>query len=105
MVLHQQKYVKEMLKRFKMASSNSASSPVEPNLIQEKHEDEDKVNVTFFKQIVESLRYVCNNIPNIGFSVGMVTRYMDEARVTQMKAARRILRFLKGSLSCGIPFP
>lgn len=87
-----------------MLDSNSASSPIEPNLKLEKHGDEDKVGVTLFKQIVGSLRYACNNWPNIGFSVGLVSRYMYEPKVSHMKAARRILRYLKGSLSCGIIF-
>lgn len=49
MVLHQRKKVKEILKRFQMDDSTSASSPVEPNLKLEKHGKEDKVDVTLFK--------------------------------------------------------
>ena len=37
MVLHQRKYVKEILKRFRMDDSNPASSPVEPNVKLEKN--------------------------------------------------------------------
>ena len=91
MVLHQRKYVKEILKRFIMNDSNPASSPVEPNVKLEKNGDEDKVDVTLFKQIVGSLRYLCNSRPDIGFAVGLVSRYMSEPRVSHMKAARRIL--------------
>ena len=78
MVLHQKKYVNEILKRFRMDDSNPASSPVEPNLKLEKHGEEDKVDVTLFKQIVGSLRYMCNSRPDIGFAVGLVSRYMSE---------------------------
>lgn len=67
-MLHQIKYVKEIFKRFKIDDLNSASSPVEPNMKLEKNGEEDKVGVTLFKQIVGSLRYMCNNIPDIGFT-------------------------------------
>ena len=45
MVLHQRKYVKEILKRFKMDDLNPASSLVEPNVKLEKNEEEDKVDI------------------------------------------------------------
>ena len=76
MVLHQRKYVKEILKRFRMDDSNPASSPVEPNVKLEKNGEEDKVDATLFKQIVGSMRYVCNSLPDTGFTVGLVRRYM-----------------------------
>src|SRR4051812_23482341 len=104
-VLDQRKYVKEILKRFKMDGlKNPASSPVEPNLKLEKNREEDKVDVTLFKQIVGSLRYMCNSRPNKGFTVRLVRKYMSEPRVSHMKTARRILRYLKGSIEYGIIF-
>src|ERR1044072_2315196 len=95
MTLHQRKYVKEILKRFRMDNSNLASSPVEPNVKLEKNEEEEKVDVTLFKQIMGSLRYLYNSRPDIGFAVGLVSKYMSEPRVSHMKVARRILRYLK----------
>ena len=50
--------------------------------------EKDKVNTTLFKQIVGSLRYVCNNRPDIGFLVGLVSKYTDKSKVSHMKAAR-----------------
>lgn len=104
MVLYQRKYVKKVLKRFIMLDWNLAVSPIEANLKLEKNGHEDKVDATLFKQIVGSLRYVCNNMSVIGFYVCLVRRYMDDPRVSHMKAARRIMRYLKGTLNCGILF-
>ncbi|XP_058757406.1 secreted RxLR effector protein 161-like [Vicia villosa] len=104
MVLYQRKYVKEILKRFRMDNSNLTSSLVKKNLKLEKHGEEDKVDVTLFKKIVGYLRYMCKSRPDIGFAVGVVSRYMSEPRVSHMKAARRILRYLKGSIEYGILF-
>lgn len=100
MVLYQRKYAREVLKRFRMLDSNPAATPIEVNLKLEKNGDNDKVDVTLFKQIIGSLRHVCNNRPDIGFSVGLVSKYMDEPIVSHTKATRRILRCLKGTLNC-----
>lgn len=88
-----------------MVDSNLTSSPVEPNLKLKKHENEDKVDVTLFKQIVGSLRCVWKSRLDIGFSVGLVRRIMDESKVSHMKTVRRILRYLKWSINRGILFP
>lgn len=96
MVLYQRKYVKEILKRFKMEDLNHASSLVESNMKLEKHGEEDKVDATLFKKIVGSMRYVCISRPDICFSIGLVSRYMDGPKVSHVKVARRTLRCLKG---------
>ena len=49
MMLYKRKYVKEVLKRFRMDDPTLPSLLVEPNLHLEKHGEEDKVGVTFFK--------------------------------------------------------
>lgn len=88
-----------------MDDLNPVLSPVKPNLKLEKHGEEEKVDATLFKLIVGSLRYLCNSIPDIRFSIGLVSRYMDVPKVLHMKVARRIPRYLEGSINCGILFP
>lgn len=105
MMLHQRKYVKEILKRFRIDDSTPTSSPIETNLKLEKHGEEDKVDVTLFKQIVRYLRYMCNSRPDIGFLVELASRYISEPKVPHMKASRRIPRYLKGLINYGIMFP
>jgi len=48
-ILHQRKYVREVLKRFRMLESNPAASPIEENLKLEKGGKEEKVDATSFK--------------------------------------------------------
>lgn len=75
-----------------------AFSSVEPNLKLEKNGEENKVYANLFKQIDGSLSYVCNNRPDIGFLVWLVSKYMSEPKVSHMKVARRILRHMKVNL-------
>ena len=62
------------------------------------HDNEEKVNLTLFKSLVGSLRYLTYTRPYILFGVGLVSHYMEAATMTHLKIAKRILRYLKGTL-------
>ena len=49
-----------------------------------------------------SLRYLTCTRPNILFSIGLISCYMENPSETHMKAAKRILRYLKGTLEYGM---
>jgi len=72
LVKHQQKYIGELLERFQMIDCNSASNPSKTNAKFDECSNEEKVEPTEFKQIVGSLRYLCNNRPNICFTVSVM---------------------------------
>jgi len=55
----------ELLDKFEMKSCNSVSNPSETNSKLDECIDEERVDSTMFRQIVGSLRYLCNNRPNI----------------------------------------
>ncbi|PNY18017.1 copia-type polyprotein [Trifolium pratense] len=105
LMLHQKKYAGEILKRFKMTDCTHAITPMEANLKLEKNQNEEAVDPTMFKQIVGCLRYLCNSRPDICFVVGLVSRFMEEPRKSHMNAARRVLRYIAGTLEFGILFP
>lgn len=104
-VLHQRKYTGDVLKRFNMQSCNPASTPVELNVKLQKNSEEKSVDGTLFKQIVGSLRYLCNSRPDIAFGVGLISRFMDDPKVAHMVAAKRVLRYLRGTADYGLLFP
>ncbi|KAK2439768.1 hypothetical protein QL285_011252 [Trifolium repens] len=67
--------------------------------------DGEDVYATTFKQLVGSLRYLCNTIPDICYAVGMVSRFMSKPKWSHYQAAVRILRYIKGTLKHGVLFP
>ena len=71
----------------------------------DKCENEATVYGTVFRQIVGSLRYICHTRPELAFSVGMISKFMSDPRHSHMVAAKRILRYLRGTLNMGILFP
>lgn len=104
-VLHQKKYANDVLKRFNMMNCNPANTPVETKLKLEKGGNEKAIDPTLYKQMVGSLRYLCNSRPDISYGVGLISRFMDDPRQSHLVAAKRIMRYLKGTLDYGILFP
>ncbi|XP_017417647.1 secreted RxLR effector protein 161-like [Vigna angularis] len=105
LILHQRKYVKELLERFNMFVCNPARSPIEVNLKLMNDKNETDSEETLFKQIVGSLRFLCNSRPYLSYSVGLISRFMRKPRRTHMLAAKRVLRYVKGPADFGILFP
>lgn len=88
-----------------MSGCNSARSPIEMNLKLTNDENEAKAEETMFKQIVGSLRLLCNSRPDLSFSVGLISRFMGKPKKTHMLATKRVLRYVKGTADFGILFP
>lgn len=78
---------------------------MEANLKLGSCEQETKVDSTMFRQLVGCLRFLCHSRPEISFGVRLVNRYMKSPRQSHLVAAKRILRYLKGTLNHGVLFP
>ena len=68
-----------------------------------KHEEGNKVDPILYKNIVGSLHYLTCIKPDILYAIGVVSRYMENPTTTiHLKAAKRILRYLKGTIDFGL---
>ncbi|KAG6466231.1 hypothetical protein ZIOFF_075949 [Zingiber officinale] len=95
-------YAREILKKFKMDNSKSINTPVECGVKLSKYDEEEKVDLTFFKSLVGSLRYLTCTRPDILYVAGLVSRYMEDPTTTHLKIAKRILRYIKGTIDFGL---
>ncbi|XP_019259248.1 PREDICTED: uncharacterized protein LOC109237396 [Nicotiana attenuata] len=100
--ISQGEYAKEILKKFEMENCNPVSTPVECEAKIFKHGDGDRVNPIFFKSLIGSLRYLSCTRPDILFGVGLLSRFMETPTISHLKVAKRILRYIKGTLDYGI---
>ncbi|XP_050895891.1 uncharacterized protein LOC127102580 [Lathyrus oleraceus] len=57
------------------------------------------------KQLVGSLRYLCNTRPDIYYAVGMMSIFVSKLKWSHYQDAVRILRYIKGTLKYGVLFP
>ncbi|XP_070035648.1 uncharacterized mitochondrial protein AtMg00810-like [Nicotiana tomentosiformis] len=87
-MISQQKYIKELLKRFEMESSKIIDTPITTATLLDMDEPGSPVNETMYRGIIGSLLYLTTSRPDIVFS-----------------AAQRILRYLKGMQDLILYYP
>jgi len=100
----QDRYAEEVLKKFKMTSCNPVSTPMEPGTKLSKYVDGDRVDASKYRSLIGSLKYLTNTRPDLMLSVGIASRYMEEPRYTHWKALKRILRYMRGTMSLGLMY-
>lgn len=85
-----------------MEESNSVQNPMVPGFKIHKDEDGVKVNSSVYKQLVGSMMYLITTRPDVMYSVSLISRYMSNPIELHLMAAKRILRYLQGTISYGI---
>ena len=100
----QKKYALEILKKFGMAESHEVSSPIVPGSKLCKDEAGVAIDESYYKQIVGSLMYLTSTRPDLVYSVSLISRYMANPTEIHLQAAKRILRYLKGTFDYGIMY-
>jgi hypothetical protein len=98
----QGKYAKEILERFNMDKSNSVCSPIVTGTKLSKNDKSDEVDSTQFKQMVGSLMYLTATRPDLMFAVNLIARFMEHPIETHLMAAKRIMRYIRGTIDLGI---
>ena len=63
-----------------------------------------KVDSTLYRQLVGSLLYLTHSRPDLSFGVGRVSRYMQTPHESHWKAAKIILRYIRGTIQFGIHY-
>ncbi|KAK2993342.1 hypothetical protein RJ640_002711 [Escallonia rubra] len=102
--LCQQKYAKDLLIRFGLFGSNVIETPMEVNANLHMDEGEDIKDPTKYRQLIGSLIYLTLTRPDIAQAVGMVSRFMQAPKKPHLEAARRILKYLQGTIDFGIMY-
>lgn len=64
----------------------------------------EKVNKTNYRSIVGSLMFLCNTRSDICYAVSLCSRYMADPSYLHLKAAKRILRYVCGTVNFGIHY-
>lgn len=102
--IFQQKYAIELLKKFKMENCRVVSTPLVANEKLTKEDDGELADPTCYRRLVGSLLYLTITRPDLMYSVSLLSRFMQEPREKHMVAAKRVLRYVKGTLDYGIEY-
>ncbi|CAL9028826.1 unnamed protein product [Prunus brigantina] len=98
----QKKYAQDILNRFQMDDCKPFGTPAEYGLKLCKDKGGKEVDSTFYKQIIGSLMYLTYTRPDIMYAVSLVSRYMEKPTEMHLNAAKRILRYVKGTIDYGV---
>ncbi|XP_042757513.1 secreted RxLR effector protein 161-like [Lactuca sativa] len=77
---------------------------MEPRLGLTKDEDGVPVNATEYRCLIGSLRYLIHSRPDLSYSVGVVSRYMESPKQSHLKVVKHILRYIKGTTNFGLMY-
>ena len=80
LMLGQSMYASKLLERSGMAECKPCVTPMEERLKLTKASTAAKVDATLYRSIVGGLRYLVYMRPDIAFSVGYVSRFMEDPR-------------------------
>ena len=102
--LSQRRYVQDLLRRTNMEKCRPVSTPMSSTEKLSKHTGTllSPEDVTKYRSIVGALQYLCITRPDISYAVNRVCQYMQQPTDFHWGAVKRILRFLKFSLSDGL---
>ncbi len=100
--VHQSKYTKELLKKFKLEDCKVMNTPMHPTCNLSKEDEGAKVDQKLYRGMIGSLLYLTASRPDILFSVCLCARFQSDPRESHMTAVKRIFRYLKGTTNLGL---
>ena len=102
--LTQGKYLSEVIEKFGMKDCKIIATPQQMGQRLEKNND-NPVNMKEYQALIGSLTYAAMSTrPDITEALNVVSQFASNPNETHWKAAKRILRYLKGTLDYGICF-
>uniref|UniRef100_A0A2N9IH28 Reverse transcriptase Ty1/copia-type domain-containing protein n=1 Tax=Fagus sylvatica TaxID=28930 RepID=A0A2N9IH28_FAGSY len=100
----QSKYASDLLIKHHMVDSKPTKTPCSPNTRLSLHDSDLLSDPHGYRSLVGALHYLTFTRPDISFAVHQVCQYMTTPTSTHLTAAKRVLRYIKGTLYHGIAF-
>ena len=102
LMLHQQNYAADILHRANMANCNPCLTPVDTKQKLSADGSKPVSDPTLYRSLAGTLQYLTFTRPDIAFAVQQVCLFMHDPREAHFHALKRILRYVKGTISYGI---
>nr|GEX59844.1 ribonuclease H-like domain, reverse transcriptase, RNA-dependent DNA polymerase [Tanacetum cinerariifolium] len=79
-------YINKILKETSMMESNDTKIPMDPGTKMVKAEDGNSVDATYYRSLIGSLGYLLHIRPDLSYSVGLLSRFMQDPKDHHLKA-------------------
>ena len=87
-MIHQQKYVKELIKQFRMESAKPIDTPIFSSTRLVMDDGSPSVEEKSYMRMIVSPLYLTTSKPDIVFSVGLCARFQSKSKETHLKAVQ-----------------
>nr|GEU36799.1 uncharacterized mitochondrial protein AtMg00810-like [Tanacetum cinerariifolium] len=102
--INQEKYVKDLLKKYDINGSSVKTPMVPPNNLGPDLNGK-FINETQYRGMIGSLMYLTTSKPDIQFLTCLCARYQANPKESYLIVVNRIFRYLKGTPSLGLWYP
>jgi hypothetical protein len=100
--VHQAKYTKDIVQKFKMEDSKAMTMPMSTTTPLDADEEGEHVDQKEYRSMIESLLYLTATRPDIQFSVCLCARFQESPRTSHRQAVKRIFRYLRHTPDFGL---
>ncbi|GJT26173.1 retrovirus-related pol polyprotein from transposon TNT 1-94 [Tanacetum coccineum] len=102
---NQSKYIKEMLKKFRLEDSKPTKTPMSTEIKLTKDDEADSVDSSKYRSMIGSLLYLTASRPDIMFSVCLCACFQENPKTTHLEAVKRIFRYIRETSHLGLWYP
>jgi len=105
--LSQAGYIRDTLEKFGMRDCKPARTPLDAGAKLHELKDEDDISdpALLYRELLDSLMYLAQGTrPDIAYAVNALSQYNTCYSKTHWTCAKRVLRYLKGSIDYGLNY-
>ncbi|KAK2380974.1 hypothetical protein QL285_068619 [Trifolium repens] len=103
--IRQRKFTLDILEEAGLLGAKPAIVPMERDLVLTENGSEALKDPSRYRRLLGKLIYLTISRPEITYSVNTLSQFMQEPKVHHMKAAHRLLQYLKAAPGQGLLFP
>jgi hypothetical protein len=92
--MHQAKYIKDIMRKFKMEDSKAMAAPMSTTTTLAADEEGEHVDQKEYRSMIGSLLYLTATRPGIQFSVCLCTCFQASPRTSHRQVVKRIFGYL-----------
>jgi hypothetical protein len=100
--VHQAKYTKHIVRKFKMEDSKAMATPMSTTTALDADEESEHLDQKEYRSMIGSLFYMTATRPDIQFSVCLCARFQASPRTSHRQAVKRLFRYLRHTPNFGL---
>jgi hypothetical protein len=100
--VHQAKYTKDIVRKFKMEDSKAITTPMSTTTALDAEEEGEHMDQKEYRSMIGSLLYLTATRPDIQFSVCLCARFHASSRTSHRQAVKRIFWYLRHTPEFGL---